>query len=172
MTPLLGLPAGCTSLLSIDPGAKGGWAYFRRDSHQWELKEAGLARPDKGERPRRVFDLDHKAGRICVCVCEVPQFQKGDDPKRVNDLITLTLRAGLLVESSGADYYVRRTPHQWKGGVEKDVHNVRCLKHLTGLELDTLKESRRGDGTLVPRSEINNVIDAIGLGLVTCGRWF
>ena len=172
MTPVLGLPAGCTSLISIDPGGKGGWSYFRKDSPTWELKDCGLVRPDKGERPPRVINQDRRAGRICVCVCEIPQFQKGDTPGKMNDLITLTLRAGLLVESTDADFYIRRTPRQWKGGVEKDTHNVRCLKRLTGLELDILKEARRGDGTLVPRSEVNNVIDAIGLGLVTVGRWF
>ena len=171
MTPILGLPEGTTSVIAIDPGAKGGWAWFRKDSPLWGLRSCGLARPDKGERPP-TFDTDHRAHRVCVCILEVPQFQKGDNPGRVNDLFRLTLRAGLLAEATHADFLWARTPHSWKGSVDKDAHNTRCLKRLTGLELDVVKEARRGDNTLVPRSEINNVIDAIGLGLVSVGRWF
>ena len=168
MIPVKSLPPLARSAVTIDPGANGGWALWYKLSDQtgWVLYQCGLARPDKGERPAGV-----KGRGLGLCVLEVPQHQHGDTPKRTNDLFKTTLRAGLLAESTQARELWVRSPHDWKGGVDKAVHNGRVMKRLSKEELDLIGSCRTGAGGLVPASLINNVIVAIGLGLVSLGRW-
>lgn len=159
------LPERIQQLVSIDPGASGGWAMFVKHESVWLLRSCGLARPDLGERPYRLTHIDS------CCAVEVPQHQKKDTPKRTNDLFKTTLRAGLLAEATNADCLLIRHPHDWKGSVDKTVHNNRCLERLAKIEIDVLKYTKRGDGKPVPEKQLNNVIDAIGLGLTVLDRW-
>ena len=166
MIPVKSLPPLARSAVTIDPGANGGWAlWYKLSPAGWVLYQCGLARPDKGERVPKLSGIPD------LCVLEVPQHQHGDTPKRTNDLFKTTLRAGLLAESTQAGELWVRSPHDWKGGVDKAVHNGRVMKRLSKEELDLVGSCRTGAGGLVPASLINNVIDAIGLGLVSLGRW-
>ena len=147
------------STLAIDPGKSTGWALFRRE----ELSACGLVDPTKGERPPRHEGLD-------VCVVEVPCHQHSDTPSLTNDLFKTAFRAGQLAESTGCRDIVAVSPHAWKGSVPKDLHNERVLKRLTEDERKILYAACRADGKKVSVSLLNNVIDAVGLGLWYLGR--
>lgn len=167
------IPADVQALVSVDPGALGGWAYFLLGigmgvSKFWYLHSCGLARTARGERPAR-YQLP--SGFKLACIGELPQHQKNDTAARTNNLYVTSMRLGMLAESTGADYLVTRHPHEWKGNVDKELHNARCLKRLSDAERIILNKATRGDGTPVLPSELNNVIDAIGLGLMELRRW-
>jgi hypothetical protein len=95
-----------------------------------------------------------------LVVIEVPQIyrkSKGDP----NDLITLALQAGGYREryqQAGARVITVK-PAEWKGQVDKGVHNARVLRTLDPRELGTYEHLTKS----VAPSKRNNVIDAIGL---------
>lgn len=147
--------------LSIDPGAKAGWAL----SHDGAIVASGLVRLDLGHRIRVFSDLSW-------LVCEGQQLYPHDvqhfgpvkAAARANDLITCGQRAGLLCGMAAPGTPITWVlPHAWKGSVDKDTHNLRVLKRLTEAEKALL------DGILP--SLVNNVIDAIGLNLWKSGRY-
>lgn len=158
------IPPECTDLTAIDPGAAGGWAQFRLfdtpSPRTWELILCGLTKWEKGERPAVSKGFAER-----YVVAELPQVQHNDTPSRINNLFKTSARAGHLAESTRAHYVCYVHPHDWKGSVGKELHNDRVIKRMTVRELEVLKNCD------CPRHLLNNVIDAIGLGLVTIGRW-
>jgi len=144
------------SVLAIDPGAKTGWALSRDQT----IVAAGLVRLDKGDRMRVFADL-------AEVWCELPCWQRGDTPARINDLFVTARRAGALVVQACPDIDPETvhwiSPHLWKHSVDKALHNSRVLKRMTDQEKALI-----GD---VPVALVNNVLDAIGLNMYATGRY-
>src|SRR5574343_186189 len=82
--------------------------------------------PDKDTLPDRVRFPDS-------IIVEIPCWQKGDTPSRINDLLITAFRAGETVRDAGETCQSLRIvrPRDWKGSVPKDLHNERVLKALT-----------------------------------------
>ncbi len=104
------------------------------------------------------LDLFGEQGDLVVL--EVPQIyrhSKGDP----NDLITLALQAGGYRErfQSKGFRVVTVKPAEWKGQVDKDMHNARVIKSLPPEELELFKLKTKS----LAASKRHNVIDAIGL---------
>lgn len=135
-------------ILTIDPGRVTGIAWG-----DWStLHGCARLRPDMGERPP--FTMAE------LVVAEMPVLTSvgpGSLLTRGNDLITLGIRLGRLLESVRCTNVRLVAPGSWKGQVPKNLHNQRVLARLSQSE-------RR----LV--SDDHNVIDAVGLFLHTIGR--
>ena len=129
--------------LAIDPGKCTGWSLF---STSGTLLACGV-----GEPP--VDDID----RVAV---EIPQFYP-KKPVPVSDLIQLAYRAGIIIGSLRAREILAFFPHEWKGTLPKDVCESRIRRKLNPDERLVVEECER----YVPRSLMNNVWDAIGIGL-------
>ena len=133
--------------LAVDPGASSGWAIF--DGRL--LVRAGCARPCV--RFTDPFD---------VLAIEIPQCYPGD-PTPVQDLIALAIVAGRWIGMHDSAKLVRYYPREWKGQLPKKVGNDRTLGELTEAEIATIAFPRDAKGR-------TDVLDAIGIGLVTVGR--
>jgi len=143
----------CTTL---DSGANTGWAYWAKYPEGWFLQACGLYLCTKDKRP------PHQA-ILCgdAVVVEVPQWQKGDTPAKTNSLFKTTQRGALVAGYLRPEVVHFVTPHEWKGGVPKEQHQPRIWGRLTDEEKALI--SRVG--------KLDDVLDAIGLGLVVLGRW-
>jgi len=132
------LPAGGGYLLAIDPGAHTGWALFNSTS----LLACGIGEPPT-ERASRV-------------VIELPQVYP-QQPVPPNDLITLAFLAGRY---AGRAMGVVATvfPHQWKGNLPKDARAARVRAQMSP------GEQKLVDGCGVPKKQMHNVMDAVGIG--------
>jgi hypothetical protein len=86
--------------------------------------------------------------------------------KRMNDLMQLQRCNGqweqAVARANALAQIHAPYPVQWKGSVDKEVHNDRVLKRLTPAEREVIPK--------LPKSKLHNVIDAIGLGLWALGR--
>lgn len=149
--------------LSIDGGAKGGWAL----SAGMTIVACGLVRLDKRERMRQFTDLSW-------VICEDQQLYPTDvrhlgperSCKKAHDLIVLGRRAAIMCEQAAPGVEVTWVlPHAWKGSVPKETHNERVLKRLTDPERALLHACG------CPPVLLNNVIDAIGLNLWMTRRY-
>ena len=150
------VPEGLT--LTIDAGRHTGWAIWAEST----LTRCGLVDSDSA-----CLEL-HMPQCFDRVVIEIPCFQKGDSSKRVNDILVTARRGGYILGRlrPGPNVEIHYIdPHSWKGSVEKAVHNQRTRDRLTIEELGILATAR------IPPSLINNTLDAIGIGLVTLGRW-
>ena len=150
------LPRLTTELVTyIDPGAATGWSMFSGP----RLLACGLYRWI-GEPYLSIPSAP------CVVV-EVPQYQHGDTPARINDLFVTTRRGAEIAGNLRARkvHYVH--PHDWKGSVPKHIHNERVLSRLTSQELDIYNKA----ASTISKTLQNNTIDAIGMGLICSGRW-
>lgn len=133
-------------ICAIDPGRDAGWAV----GNEHILLLCGLVHPDNGERPPKNLTL---AEQYDLLVAEQPILtHDGPGPlvTRGNNLITLAVRLGRLVESIPHRNLVMVHPARWKRQVPKSIHNRRVLAQLTQAE-----KSRVPDN--------HNVIDAVGL---------
>lgn len=90
-----------------------------------------------------------------VVVCEVPQVYPGFREQDPNDLIEVSLVAGVCLSCAVKSIVVR--PHAWKGGVPKDIHNKRVLAKLDAA-------GRALVAAIKPASKRHNAIDGVGLG--------
>lgn len=98
-------------------------------------------------------------------VIEWPQvYTYGKSKGDPNDLLAVAAVAGAALARTTAHEVRTPRPAQWKGQVPKPIHNARVLARLDAVEQAML--ARAG----VPASLLNNVIDAIGLGLWALGR--
>lgn len=148
-------------LAAIDPGKHHtALALFDRDTREYYrgwLIPTG-AYPD---------GLKHLAGEVETVVMELPQVYPGARSNDPNDLISIAY-AGGVVSGYFGPYVARETlsPNAWKGQVPKGVTESRVCGILAQFELDRLVRD------LGPISESlrHNLFDAIGLGLVACGR--
>jgi hypothetical protein len=102
-------------------------------------------------------------------VVEIPNAhekrKRKSDPQ---DLITLAIRAGRWIERVPHSALTMKFPAEWKAGVPKETHNGLVLAALTPAERVTF--ARLMQDQKVPRSKLNNVVDAIGIGLEALGR--
>lgn len=134
-------------LLAIDPGNVTGWAVFNGPQDQ-TLKGCGYGPPAAlvGFRPD-------------VLVIERPQVydarhSKGDP----NDLITLAITVGRLIERMDATTVLTPLPREWKKQLPKDICHKRALAVLSPDERRLLVSD-------------HNALDAVALGLWYLKRW-
>jgi hypothetical protein len=134
--------------LAIDPGLHTGWARFDGCS---------LVACGSGEPPflgaRRV-------------VIELPQIYPSN-PVPPNDLVTLAFLAGRYAEAAreaavGAEVFTV-LPHAWKGDLPKKVCADRVRSRLSPGESLVLEQCG------VPKGQLHNVLDAIGIGQFAFG---
>lgn len=137
------------SLLACDPGENCGGACFIGGVLVW----AGLL---------SFADPTHIAIRAERMIVEIPQVYPGPRAEDPNDLIGVAIIAGQWIRSVSAPDTRRVFPRQWKGGVDKKIHNGRVLAKLSAAELQEVPK--------MAASKLHNVIDAIGLGLFDLGR--
>lgn len=155
------------TLLAVDPGLRNaGVALFSLDGpNAGQLIHAQLIKnPAQGDGPNAWFALgDHayeifkKLGhRIDVYAVEVMQVYKGNY-KNPNDLIQVAacgaaIGAALPIKEAHGYY-----PREWKGNVPKAIHNERTMNRISEAEKKVIQRT--------PGYLMNNVIDAIGIGL-------
>lgn len=142
-------------ILSVDPGACTGWAYWRGG----RLVAAGVCAPEAFRQvvPPEAF-VTSKLGII-----ELPQvYQKSKAPPK--DIVRLAVRVGILTEKmlAGGIPSVRELlPTTWKGQTPKEIHHGRIYASLSPGEQAVIQAAGRG----IAPSLRNNMLDAIGLGL-------
>ena len=139
------LPSGNFNLLAIDPGACTGWATFG------ELKQ--LLACGIGDPPVEL------AGHVII---ELPQVYP-QQPVPPNDLITLAFLAGRYAGRASGEVFTV-FPHQWKGNLPKEVCAARVRMKLSS------EEKKIVDDCDLPKSQMHNTMDAIGIGLFAIGR--
>ncbi len=151
-------------LVSIDPGTRfTGYAWF----NDKRLVDCGIIKA-KGlalmlVRCRYYFEeCAHVVAPLAVI--EKPQVytqrkMKGD----ANDLITIALVAGYCASFFENSEFV--LPRTWKGTVDKDVMCKRIVNRWMNEREQEILGSKG-----IPKSQINNTIDAIGVGLHHLGR--
>lgn len=150
-----------TNLITVDAGAHTGWArwYLAR------LVVCGLYDFAKAKMPPE-YHVMHDGTETLVL--EVPQWQQNDTPAKINNLFKCTQKGDYFAGRLRPAKVEHVNPHEWKGSVEKSIHNERVLNRLTPAETSIYKQYVE---RAVAPSLRNNVIDAIGLGLVVLGRW-
>jgi hypothetical protein len=136
-------------LLAIDPGTSTGWAVFGYPGALAGLRACGLGDPPV-----------EGAGRVVI---ELPQvYPRQQVPP--NDLIALAFLAGRCAgRARGAVSTV--LPHQWKGNMPKEVCAARVRAALSPEERAVV------DACDVPDKQRHNVLDAVGIGLFSEGRF-
>lgn len=132
--------------LSIDPGKSAtGWALWSAESGTFHSRvlACGL------HEPPPAYEV----------VIEMPQTYP-TSPVPTQDLITLAFLAGRYIgDPEGPMSWC--FPHDWKGNVSKEVCERRIRRRLLSEELRIVEECEK----LVPARFMNNVWDAIGIGL-------
>jgi hypothetical protein len=130
------------NVLAVDPGRNTGWALF---INGW-LRRCGLTHPPSFEELPQ--DVD-------VLVIEIPHTGAGRASKK--DLVTLAMRAGLVIGRYPHAVHMPIMPNVWKGSTPKLIANKRTL---TALSL--------AERALVPLGAKHDTLDAIGIGLWYC----
>lgn len=140
-------------ILTIDSGANAGWALFT----DRQLTQCGL-----GEVPAPCL--------VGVSRIVIERPHVGQTRSRKKDIITLAIRAG---EVGGVLRYLTKVkpeyiePNRWKGSTSKKIANDRAMAKLTAEETQTFQR----DCKKVAKGKLNNVEDAIGIGLYACDRY-
>jgi hypothetical protein len=142
------------SLATCDPGRFAGLAAFGDGVLRWcSLNVA----PDSHTGP---FDR---------LVIEIPNAnekrKKKIDPQ---DLITLAISAGRWIERIPHSALTQEFPSEWKAGTPKEMHNGLVLQALDPFERAVFARCMQEQH--VPKGKLNNVVDAIGIGLEIIGR--
>ncbi len=146
-------------LLAIDPGAHliGAAVFSVNEGHTLEQVEV--------VRFKHVSEIElwfiEKRWGVDKIVVEVPQVYPTRGKADPNDLIPVALTAGACLSISSSSIAVR--PHEWKGSIDKKVHQARLLKGLS-------ERDRAMIDAVKPASLRHNAIDALGLGLWLIGR--
>lgn len=142
-------------MLSVDPGACAGWAYWRGD----KLVACGVSSPEAFRQvvPPEAF-VTSKLG-----VIELPMVYKVSKapPK---DIVRLAVRVGILTEkmlAGGIPEVIELCPTTWKGQAPKEIHHARIFAKLSPAEQEVVRACGKG----VAPSLRNNMLDAVGLGL-------
>lgn len=151
-------------ILTFDPGVNTGWALFDETSLVKQLIACGLLTFDgfalKGI-PTNV------SPPLSLVIIEKPQVYEASKQKgRQKDIVDTAVRAGVLIGHVQALYgnvpLKTPTPNEWKGNVDKAIHNNRVLARLDERERALLPTTRT--------SALHNVLDSIGIGLKHLGR--
>jgi hypothetical protein len=148
-------------ILCLDPGAKkAGVALFEDGG---KLMTAWLV---EGKDWRETADnvvrrMPVNSINVRGIVIEKMQIYDSTPLAHANDCIILSLMAGRVtglfsgfVGDSTFEYF----PHQWKGQVPKEIHQVRIREKLTAAETKRVQLPKA-------RSKQHDVWDAIGIGL-------
>lgn len=145
-----------STLLTLDSGRNTGWAWWQVVPGGWILGYCGLYIWGREKYQ------PHVAIPYAPCiVVEVPQAYPSDSPKKTNDLFRTTQKGALAAGYLRPEVVHFLPAHDWKGGVPKDKHQPRILERLSPRELGLLPASGKRD----------DVLDAVGMGLVLTGRW-
>ncbi len=150
-------------IVSIDPGTRFlGWAEFegKQLAGCGIIKAKGL--DDMLAKMRGGFGKF--GGERWQAVIEIPQVyvqrkMKGD----ANDLIKIALVAGYVGALFHEPVFV--LPRTWKGTVEKDVMCKRVENRWMNERERELLYARK-----IPKGQLNNTLDAIGVGMHYLGR--
>lgn len=138
------------SLLTVDPGADAGLAWFE----QGRLRSCALASP-------ALIDPAYVKRVVIECPRVYPKIKA--DP---NDLIRLARRVG-EVEAMFRHADIRIVfPRDWKGTVPKDIFARRIIGRLDACEREIYDDACQS----IAAGKRHNVADAIGLGLFDLGR--
>lgn len=151
-------------IVAVDPGSRfTGWAKFQDK----QLVSCGLVKAKGLDEmlPRCQDFFGNFPNAVAIeAVIERPQVytqrkMKGD----ANDLITIALIGGYI----GA-FFLRAEfmmPRTWKGTVDKDVM---CRR----VENRWMNDRERGllYNKNIPKGQVNNTLDAIGVGMYHLGR--
>jgi len=144
-------------ILAIDPGKDSGWALFEDGL----LVGCGLLQVTSTDATQykaladRLLVLD-------VCIVERPAIYPGRKQKAsTTNIITLALTAGGAMAHCGrrARKKIYVEPRKWKGQRPKDVDNRRTISLLSAAEKKIVGQSGVGE------TKLNNVLDAVGIGL-------
>lgn len=152
-------------LIAVDPGLHACGVAIFTDS---VLQDASYIQSDSKYTALNmiaqsmVYSVLAKTGRMYGnMVIELPQVypvSKGDP----NDLISLAVVIGALVEGFGGHYTQLVKPREWGGQTPKKTKNQRVLK--------ALRESEKAKIVSVGAKD-HNTLDAIGIGLWKLGRY-
>lgn len=144
-------------LLAIDPGACAGWALFAGG----QLDAAGVLL-DGSPSYLKPWGFD---GLIDRLVCEWPNAfeERNSVPNKIQDLFTMCIRAGRLIERAGVSDVTLVFAGDWKGNISKEITQRRVRKALTADELAQIPK--------LPASKLHNCYDACGIGLWALGRF-
>ena len=147
------VPPGVGRRLSIDPGKRcTGWALWGTTGF---LVAAGT-----GEPP---------CVGVSRVVIEMPQTYP-NSPVPYQDLVALAFLAGRYIGRASAGEWHNGLgaiemkwmfPHEWKGNLPKDICENRIRRKLNVDERTVMEECSR----FVPAGQLNNVWDAVGIGL-------
>lgn len=155
-------------ILTGDPGINTGVALF--DPQTTRLVSCGLVRFDGFKLKAGFWPCPTPEQELTVVIIEIPQVYEAAKQKgRQKDVVATAVRGGILIGVVMST--MRRapncelktpTPHEWKGNVDKAIHNNRVLARLDEQERALLPTTRT--------SALHNVLDACGLGLKHLGR--
>lgn len=144
-------------LLTIDPGAKSGWAIFDNGV----LVACGRDAPP----PEWLEGVTH-------AVIEFPVIYPHGKTANPNDIVKLAWTAGEQAGLLMAHGIEVRTvePRAWKGTLDKDVCCRRVWRRLQDHEAAVAAKWQPEDEGKVKDAK-THVLDAIGIGLNAVGRW-
>lgn len=137
------------TLISIDPGARTGWAVWRDET----LVACGACAPQS--LPLGPYD---------ECVIEWPRERRGGHAS-VASLVTLGAHAGEALGRIGATAPRRVDPAEWKGQVPKPERGADYI-----IARRVAAVLREGEPRPVSFARALDTWDAIGLGLWALGR--
>jgi len=139
-------------LIAIDPGNDTGIAVFCKGI----LTDAWLVAPYEFIAMAPGY-FPH--GEV---IFELPATRGPGSPVDPNDLVAVAVQAGYVARGfePSALWYVK--VGQWKGQRKKRVDNAYTLRTLSDIELARLPK--------LPKGEMHNVLDAVGIGLWLLGR--
>lgn len=144
-------------MLAIDPGQNPGFALF----DEGELAECGNTYLENHRHEARV-------------VCERPMIYP-HSKANPNNIITLAITAGKLVEICSQNVYVVvkwYEPRQWKGQLPKTKKLADYVVYKRVLKALNVEEKEELADTLarVSAAAAFDVVDAVGIGLHDLGR--
>jgi hypothetical protein len=96
-------------------------------------------------------------------VIEIPRLYPQDTRAVMNDLLTLSVTAGIWIGLNAHATCTRLHPQDWKAQLTKEQGNKRTREALSTVELAHVELPRSTKGQ-------TDVWDAIGIGLVYLGR--
>ena len=140
------VPQGSGFFVAIDPGNHTGWSLWSPSHFKTNLLACGVGAPPY-----------ENASQV---VLECPQVYP-HSPVNPNDLVTLAFLAGRYAGHFGGDVKLM-FPHFWKGSLPKNVCENRCRMRLSREELAVTAVAEAA----CPKSQHNDLWDAIGIGLV------
>lgn len=146
-------------VIGIDTGQHTGWAW----GHGAILQMCGLWNMNQ-TKPIHI-PWAEPAG---TAIIEVPEYRQENSRAKIDDLLILAARAGRVQEWALSYGFQTRLvkPSEWKGSIEKTMHNNRVKKRLTPPERAIVDRALDG----IPKGLHNNVWDGIGLFLYQVGR--